>query len=137
VALYYADSSALMKLLRVEEGSASLDTFIGEAKLVSCELVVTELSRAIIRVAHEDPTVVLDELLRHAAELLYTVGLRPLDRDLLIAAGDLPTPSLRTLDAIHVATALDLAPHDGFISYDERQSAAARLSGLRTFAPGA
>ncbi|MHB8452151.1 MAG: hypothetical protein ACYDAQ_17130 [Mycobacteriales bacterium] len=39
------------------------------------------------------------------------------------------------LDAIHIAAAIDVLPHDGFVSYDERQSAAARLAGLRTFAP--
>jgi hypothetical protein len=34
-----------------------------------------------------------------------------------------------------VSAALDIAPIDGFVSYDERQSAAARLAGLRTVAP--
>jgi hypothetical protein len=40
------------------------------------------------------------------------------------------------LDAIHVAAAIDLAPLDGFVTYDERQAAAARLAGLRTVSPG-
>jgi predicted nucleic acid-binding protein len=43
---------------------------------------------------------------------------------------------LRALDAIHVAAAISAAPLDAFVSYDERQSAAARLAGLRTIAPG-
>ena len=68
--------------------------------------------------------------------MLDAIGLRPVDRQLLLGAGALAEPALRTLDAIHVAAAIDLFPHDGFISYDERQSAAARLAGLRTFAPG-
>ena len=46
-------------------------------------------------------------------------------------------PALRALDAIHVAAAVDLSPIDAFVSYDERQSAAARLAGLRTAAPKA
>jgi hypothetical protein len=40
------------------------------------------------------------------------------------------------LDAIHVAAAVDLSPLDAFVSYDERQSAAAWLAGLRTVQPG-
>jgi hypothetical protein len=41
------------------------------------------------------------------------------------------------LHAIHVAAAVELSPLDGFISYDDRQAAAARLAGLRTLSPGA
>jgi len=41
------------------------------------------------------------------------------------------------LDAIHLVAAIDLVPIDAFVSYDERQSAAARLAGLRTVDPGA
>ena len=72
-----------------------------------------------------------------AGELLDAVALFPIDRPLLTAAGSLDEPALRTLDAIHVAAAVDLGPLDAFVSYDERQSAAARLAGLRTIAPGA
>jgi hypothetical protein len=36
----------------------------------------------------------------------------------------------------HVASAVDLHPLDAFVTYDERQAAAARLAGLRTMAPG-
>jgi predicted nucleic acid-binding protein len=46
------------------------------------------------------------------------------------------TGALRALDAIHLAAAIDLSPIDAFVSYDERQSAAARLAGLRTVCPG-
>lgn len=54
----------------------------------------------------------------------------------MLAAGALAEPALRALDAIHVAAAIDLAPIDGFVTYDERQAAAARLAGLRTISPG-
>jgi predicted nucleic acid-binding protein len=57
------------------------------------------------------------------------------DQALLAAAGALAEPALRSLDAIHVASAIDAAPLDAFVSYDVRQSAAARLAGLRTMAP--
>ena len=71
-----------------------------------------------------------------AGEVLEALALVPLDRALLLAAGALAEPSLRALDAIHVAAAASLTPIDGFLGYDERQAAAARLAGLRTFAPG-
>ena len=55
-----------------------------------------------------------------------------LDRELLLVAGALDEPMSRALDAIHLAAALDVFPHDGFVGYDQRQSAPARLAGLRT-----
>ena len=134
--LYYADSSALVKLIRQEPESAALRTFLGEAGVVSCELVLTELPRAVRRLAVVAPAHLIEALIEHTDELVSAIGLRALDRPLLLAAGALFEPSLRALDAIHLAAAIDLFPHDGFVSYDERQSAAARLAGLRTFAPG-
>ncbi len=68
--------------------------------------------------------------------LIDSCGELPLDRALLLAAGAFAEPVLRALDAIHIAAAVDLAPLDGFVSYDERQAAAARLAGLRTMSPG-
>jgi len=75
------------------------------------------------------------QLLERAGEVLDAVALLPLDRALLLAAGALAEPALRALDAIHVAAAVDLAPIDAFVSYDERQAAAARLAGLRHVRP--
>ena len=69
--------------------------------------------------------------------MLDAIALRPLDRALLAGAGALAEPSLRALDAIHVASAVDLEPIEAFVTYDERQAAAARLAGLRTMSPGA
>jgi predicted nucleic acid-binding protein len=136
VPLFYADSSALVKLIRNEPETVALRTFLEDADLVSCELVLTELPRAVRRAAALDPRLHVDALIERTDELLDALALRSLDRALLLAAGALVEPALRALDAIHVATAIDVFPHDGFVSYDERQSAAARLSGLRTFAPG-
>jgi predicted nucleic acid-binding protein len=59
----------------------------------------------------------------------------PLDCALLLAARALTEPIVRVLDAIHLAAAIDLTPIDAFVSYDQRQGAAARLAGLRTAAP--
>jgi predicted nucleic acid-binding protein len=137
VALFYADASALVKLVRDEPESATLRNFVADSNLVSCELVFTELPRAIRRACAHDPQLPLELLLSRAGELLDAVAMLPLDRAVFTAAGALAEPALRALDAIHVAAAIDLAPLDGFVSYDERQAAAARLAGLRTIAPAA
>jgi uncharacterized protein len=134
--LYYADASALVKLVLEEPESAALRTFTADADLVSCELVLTELPRAIRRAASLDPNLPTSTLMNRSQQVVDAIALRALDRTVLLAAGALDEPSLRALDAIHVAAAVDIFPHDGFISYDERQSAAARLAGLRTFRPG-
>jgi len=65
------------------------------------------------------------------------LALRPLDRALLEGAGALAEPALWALDAIHVASAVALDPVGAFVTYDDRQAAAARLAGLRTKSPGA
>ena len=136
MALFYADASALVKLVLDEPESAALRTFLRGGDLVSCELVLTEIQRAIRRAAAADPRLPLDLLVARAGELVDAVALRPLDRALLTTAGALAGPALRALDAIHVAAAVDLSPLDAFLTYDERQAAAARLAGLRTVQPG-
>lgn len=134
--LFYAATSALAKLVRDEPESAVLRAFLADADIVSCELVLAELPRAIRRATAHDPELPLELLIARAGETLDALALLPLDRALLLAAGALAEPALRALDAIHVAAAADLSPLDAFVSYDERQAAAARLAGIRTVAPG-
>jgi hypothetical protein len=136
VPLFYSDASALVKLVRDEPESQTLRTFLADADLVSCELVLTEIPRAIRRATAHDPRLNMDLLMDRAGEIVDALGLLPLDRALLLAAGALSESALRALDAIHVAAAVDLSPIDAFVTYDERQAAAARLAGLRTMSPG-
>ncbi|MGI8862302.1 MAG: type II toxin-antitoxin system VapC family toxin [Gaiellaceae bacterium] len=136
-AFFYVDASALVKLVRDEPESGVLRSFLADADLVSCELVLAEVPRAIRRASADDPRLPLDVMLGRAGELLEAVALLSLDRGLLAFAGALAEPALRALDAIHVAAAVDASPIDAFVSYDERQGAAARLAGLRTVTPGA
>jgi uncharacterized protein len=136
VAVFYADASALVKFVREEAESTALRTYLDGADLVSSELVLTEIPRAVRRAVAQNPELPLDLLLERAGELVDVLALRPLDRALLAGAGALVEPALRALDAIHVASAVDLDPIEAFVTYDERQAAAARLAGLRTMAPG-
>jgi uncharacterized protein len=137
VAVVYADASALVKLVREEAESDALRAYLDGADLVSSELVLTEIPRAVRRAVAQDPALPLDLLLERTGELIDVLALRPLDRALLAGAGALAEPALRALDAIHVTAAVDLDPIEAFVTYDERQAAAARLAGLRTMAPGA
>jgi predicted nucleic acid-binding protein len=136
VAVFYADASALIKLVRDEAESDALRAYLEGADLVSSELVLAEIPRAVRRAVAQNPALPLDLLLERAGELADVLALRPLDRALLAGAGALAEPALRALDAIHVASAVDLDPIEAFVTYDERQAAAARLAGLRTMAPG-
>ena len=136
MAVLYADASALVKLVREEAESDALRAYLDGADLVSSELVLTEIPRAVRRAVAQDPALPLDLLLERTAELINALALLPLDRALLEGAGALSEPALRALDAIHVASAVALDPVGAFVTYDERQAAAARLAGLRTISPG-
>lgn len=135
--LFYLDTSALVKLVRREPGTPALTLFATRADLLSSELTPVELPRAIRRAAALDPLPSLTALLERTNDVLASIAMLPLGALLLQAAGGVSEPRLRSLAALHVASALHLAPIDGFISYDSRQAAAARLCGLRTIAPSA
>lgn len=136
MALYYVDASALVKLVRDEAESDSLRAFVTDAGLVSSNVVEAEVPRAVRRAVADNPALPLDRLLERGEKVLEATALRAVDHELLIDAGALTEPALRALDAIHVATAIDLQPIDAFVTYDVRQAAVARLAGLRTMAPG-
>ena len=120
------DSSALVKLVLDEPESAALETWLsGRAPLTptASDLARVELVRA---VARSDPAGV-----PIARALLAGVDLVPITRDLLESAADLIPPSLRSLDALHLATAMSLGPAlDAFVVYDERLAQAAADAGL-------
>jgi predicted nucleic acid-binding protein len=126
----------MVKLILDEPESEALRRYVDGADLLSCELILVEVPRAVRRAAARDSGLPLDLLMSRAEQVVNSIALAPLDRGLLLAAGALAEPMLRALDAIHVAAALGLGPIDAFVSYDERQSAVARLAGMRTISPG-
>ena len=136
MALHYADASALVKLIVDEPESRHLRAFLDDGDIVSCDMVRAELPRAVRRAAAREPGLDLDRLLAVAGQVIDSIALAPIDRDLLDGSGALVEPSLRALDAIYVAAAVGLLPIDGFVTYDQRQAAGARLAGLRTVSPG-
>jgi predicted nucleic acid-binding protein len=124
----YLDTSAFVKTVWNEVESAALGEKIGNAELVSSALLSVEARRSTLRVgAHFMPRTDL---------LLREVTLVELTPSLLESAGRLPDPMLRSLDAVHVATALLVRDEvDVVISYDRRMLAAAAAHGLPTAAP--
>jgi uncharacterized protein len=69
-------------------------------------------------------------------ELLAGCSLIDADIAVLRQAAALASRSLRTLDAVHLATAIRVSP-DVFVTYDRQLGRAARAAGLHVEAPGA
>ena len=71
-----------------------------------------------------------------ARAVLDTVTLLHASTEVFEAAALLDPPTLRTLDAVHLASALTLGDElDGLVAYDERLAAAATALGIRVIAP--
>jgi uncharacterized protein len=127
--LAYLDASALVKLVLRENETQPLRRHLRRVgRRLTNEIAVVEVTRA-ARVA--DPT---GETLTTAREVLEETDLVTLDRALVHRAAELATPRLRSLDAIHLATALEVAP-DELVAYDRRLLEAAVDAGLRTVSP--
>ena len=127
--LIYADTSALAKLILEEPEAHSLAGFLDDVDvLITSRITQVEVVRAASR--HPHPT---DDSLATITERLVFRELTP---DLAAAAARLMPPELRSLDAIHLATAIELAPElDAFLTYDRRLAAAATQHGLTVAAP--
>ncbi|MDQ3537889.1 MAG: type II toxin-antitoxin system VapC family toxin [Actinomycetota bacterium] len=128
-------------MLVLEAGTAPLRAFLSERdgeRMVSSVLVRTELRRATLRFGAR--TDVTREQTQNAAQgvtaLLRTLDLVRVSSSLLDDAGQQLPPQLRSLDAIHLATALVLgSPLRAVVAYDHRLLDAARDAGLPTAAP--
>ena len=129
--MIYLDTSAFAKLIQGEPETPALQRFLTEhpeSTLVSSALLAVETRQAILRQAP-------DQLAR--ADLLLTrIGQVDITRAVLEAASRLPAPSLRSLDAIHLATALQLGGDLGaLVTYDSRLAAAAGQQRLPVVTP--
>ena len=131
MSLYYADTSAVIRLLVEEADSRAFATFYdthADAEWVSSALLRIELTRAVMRA--------MPALLPDARDLLLAFSSIAIDDDIVEGAMNEPDRSLRSLDAIHLATARILAPElDGLLTYDDRLSKAATDAGLPVASP--
>ena len=131
---WYLDTSAFVKLVRVERYSTPLRRWVvgretaGDV-IASSDLLRTEAIRSARRV--QDPAV-LDVVV----SLLDRIAIVQLDASVFEKAGYLGPSSLRSLDALHLAAAQELgADLSGVVAYDERLLNAASQLGLETIAP--
>lgn len=122
-----------MKLVLAEGESEALASWLVDRPERASSIVArVELPRAIRRSRPERE----DLALQRVELLLARVSLVDLDAAVVRRAAQLDPPELRSIDAIHVATALSLAQLDGLVTYDVRLASAARLVGLTVHSPG-
>ncbi len=131
MSLYYADTSAVIKLLAEESHSKAFAAFYdshADAEWVSSALLRIELVRTVARAA--------PALLPDARDLLSAFSYVAIDDEVVEAAMNEPDRALRSLDAIHLATARILAEDlDGLVTYDARLAKAASDAGLAALSP--
>lgn len=127
--LTYLDSSAIVKLAVAEPESAALRQYLRRRRpLVSSALARTEVARALLQLG--------GTAAQRGHAVLGRVNLIRLNDRVLALAGELLPAELRSLDAIHLATARLLGDDVArFVTYDARLAAAARAAGLAVAAP--
>jgi predicted nucleic acid-binding protein len=125
----YVDSSALVKLAVREPESAALRRLLARRRLlVSSALARSEVMRALLPFG--------PEALRRGREVLARVELLRINHRILDAAGLLAPADLRSLDAIHLASAEQLGGDlRDFVTYDDRLASAAADRGMRVVRP--
>ena len=126
---WYADSSAILKLLIAERESVDLADFI-DFTIKSSALTRVE----IIRVLHK----IAPEKIAQAQVILAGIDLTALNPAILSAAENFaPAITLKSLDALHVASILFLGTSvEGLISYDKQMIKNAKELGIKVVSPG-
>ena len=127
----YLDTSALVKIVVAEPESNALANYLrafpSDSRFTSA-LARTELVRAVGRRGSNDS-------IAHARRVLGRLDLIPLTNRLLDNAGMLMPPELRTLDAIHLSSAMTAPELRAFVTYDGRLARAATHAGIEIVAP--
>ena len=128
--MIYADTSALAKLLRAEAETPALRSWISrqDARLVTNSLGAVELRRLASRISQQ--------AFGAATVLLGRIDRLALTPAALALAGELPPPQVRTLDALHIASAAELPDLQVLLTYDRRMAEAAVGYGLPVESPG-
>jgi predicted nucleic acid-binding protein len=128
----YFDTSALLKLILVEQESPDLRQHLIDhgVQIIVSEVAAVELLRGARR-----HSLTLDA---ECMALLNRTVLLPLSRSVRERASGLKPVELRTIDAIHLATALEIESDlDSMVCYDRRLVDAAEAVGIETHSPGA
>jgi predicted nucleic acid-binding protein len=130
MAVTYLDSSAIVKLAIDEPESGSLRRYLrGRGPMVSSAFARTEVLRALLLEGEPGAA--------RGRAVLSRIDLVRVNDRVLAAAGELLPADLGSLDAIHLATALQLGGDLGhLVTYDERMHDHARQLGLSPVSPG-
>lgn len=125
----YLDSSALVKFILDEPETPALLAHVrGRRRITSSALALVEVVRAVRRL--------LPAEVGSARRMLRALEVVPVSDPLLREAADLEDPTVRALDAIHVASAASLADElSEVVTYDRRMAAAAGALGLPVAQP--
>lgn len=127
----YLDSAAVVKLVHAENETPALREWLDEridSSWTSSALLEVEAFRALARYAPEAAS--------RLHPLLDLMDLVEIDIGIRILAQTIKPATVRSLDAIHLATALRVRPAS-FVTYDKRLAEAARDAGLAVETPGA
>jgi uncharacterized protein len=128
VAIWYLDTSAVAKLVRPEPETPALRRWLRDRPWILSDLHRTELRRAAARAGGRAPA--------RADRLIEESDVLRIDAQTFDRAGSLGPTSLRSLDALHLAAALDLGPDlGGVVTYDERLTAACAALEITVHAP--
>ena len=130
--LLYLDSSAIVKLVAREPESGALHALVSKGgDAVASALASVEVRRAVQRIGGAGI------MLERAKSVLDRIAMIKIDDAILERAAHLEPVGLRSLDAIHLATALSVQEHlEAFLVYDQRLGAAASELGLQVETPG-
>ena len=125
----YLDSSAIVKLAIEEPESRALRQYLRRRRpYASSALARTEVGRALLPLG--------PDAVRRGQRVLSALDLIRVSDRVLTAAGELLPVELRSLDAIHLATALLLGVSlSRVVTYDDRLGAAAKALGWSVVAP--
>lgn len=128
--MVYLDSSAIVKLVVTEPESQALRRYLTTRdERVTSGLARVEVLRALRRARGDERT------LHRAEQVLERVALLAVDEPVLHSAADLEPGRLRSLDAVHLATALSLEGLEALVTYDLRLVDAAAEAGLAVAMP--
>lgn len=130
--VFYVDASAFLKLVARERHSGPMRRWAeaNDGSLISSDLTRTEALRTARRHSQNG----LAET-RIRLEVLTTLSMTA---EVFDRAAELDPQILRTLDALHLASALTLGEElEGIVTYDRRMAEAAALHGVRVISPGA
>lgn len=129
--VWYLDASAIVKLAFAEAETRALRRWVasvGSDTLATSALSIAEVMRAADRAGADGD---------HALAVVDAIDHLDVDRTVLVEAGRIARPDLRTLDAIHLASAMAFGAELGAVlTYDRRMAVAATGLSLPVHAPG-